>query len=406
MNPGTLRASTIAAAMSAVMPALLACAVLPAALLGQEVIRISSTPTCPKCRIELEHVVTFGGSPEDSVDVGRFLRRNSRGEYLTRNPWAPHEVAVFSATGKLLKLFGRTGEGPGDYGRVDFLEIGRGDTLHVFDLRLRRRTLLAPGSRSVGRIAPLPVLPYLEEESLILGPQAYVLLPDGRYIVNAERGDSALHLVGVDGELVRSFGVGYREEELPPPPSKRHLSVLQRGEAAALRRVDVIYRQLAAGGEGRIWAAYRNRYEIELWDTAGVRLRRLVRETEWFKPWRSDDWRARARRHIPREREGSGTDAPPPSPYPPMFLGLQQDDEGRIWTLLIGGNPLGAPQGNDTTGPIVEVLDPRAGRLVVSVRVGQGVEEFVGTRLVAARETRASDGARIVKVFRMVLVEA
>ena len=33
MNPGTVRASTIAAAMSGVMPALLACAVVPAALM-------------------------------------------------------------------------------------------------------------------------------------------------------------------------------------------------------------------------------------------------------------------------------------------------------------------------------------------------------------------------------------
>ena len=199
---------------------------------------------------------------------------------------------------------------------------------------------------------------------MVGGPRAHVLLPDGRYVVNGERGDSALHPVGVDGELVRSFGVGYGEEELPPPPSKRHLSVLEPGSAADLRRVDVIDRKLAAAGEGRIWAAHRNRYEIELWDTAGHRLRRLARGTEWFQPWRSDDWAARETRHILRGRERPGQDATP-RPYPPMLWGLQQDEEGRIWTLVWGGNAPGAPQGSDTTGPTMRnngrVLDPSRG---------------------------------------------
>ena len=396
-----------ALAMRGVMPALLACAGLPAALMGQEVIRISSTPTCAKCRIELEHVVTLGGSPDDSVDVGFLLRRNSRGEYFTRNRWAPHQVAVFSPAGKLLKLFGRRGEGPGDFGRVEFLEIGRGDTVNVFDIFLRRQTLLAPGSWSVGRIAPLPVRPLIESVGEMLWPHTYVLLPDGRYVVNAEKGDSALHLVGVDGELVRSFGVGYREDDLPTPPSKRLLSVLEPNEAPGLRRVDVIHRQLTGAGEGRIWAAYRNRYEIELWDTAGHRLRRLAREADWFKPWRSDEVEATQMRHMFRERERPGPDAPSP-PTPPSFLGLQQDDEGRIWTLLSvtalrAGS--GAPREEGARDAIIEVLDPEAGRLVASVRVEHEMESIVGPGLVAVRESGPPHGVEIVKVFRMVLVE-
>ena len=397
----------LAVAMNAVTPAPLAWALVPAALIGQEVIRIPSTPSCPKCRIELEHVVTLGGSPEDSVDVGWLLRGNSRGDYFARVLGAPYEVAVFSATGKLLKVFGRRGEGPGDYRYIEFLEMGRGDTLHVFDFPLRRQTLLAPGSWSVGRIAPLPILPFIETVGEVLWPHPYVLLPDGRYVVNAQKGDSALHLVGVDGELVRSFGVGYREEDLPPPPSKRHLSVLGPGQAANVRRVDVVHRQLASAGEGRIWAAYRNRYEIELWDTAGRRLRRLARETDWFEPWRSDEVDAGRRRHIFRERERPGPDAPPP-PYPPTFLGLEQDDRGRIWTVIsVAPNPAGTgpPRGEHARDAIVEVLEPRAGRLLASVRVERKVEWIVGPGLVGVRETSGPYGLPTVKVFRMVLVE-
>ena len=51
---------SLAVAMSAIMPVPLAWVVVPAALMGQELVRIPSTPTCPKCRIELEHVVTLG----------------------------------------------------------------------------------------------------------------------------------------------------------------------------------------------------------------------------------------------------------------------------------------------------------------------------------------------------------
>ena len=379
-------------------------------------IRISSTPTCPKCRIELEHVVTFGGPEDsvtvgsqlrntDSVTVGSQLRNTARGEYVTRSHWAPYQVAVFSATGKLLALRGRLGEGPGDYHGVEFIEVGRGDTLHVFDVNLRRQTLLAPGSWTVARTAPTPVFALLGTH--ILGRNPYVLFPDGRYVVNAERGDSALHLVGVEGDLVRSFGVGYGEEDLPPPPSRRHLSVLAPFETPELRRVDVIHRQLAAAGEGRIWAAYVGRYEIELWDTAGHRLRRLAREADWFKPWRGDEVAAKRRRHILRERERRGPDSPPP-PYPPTFSALEQDDRGRIWTV-ISVEPwpakTGAPREEDERHAIIEVLDPRVGRLLTSIRVPHMVENIVAPGLVAVRETRPSDGVHTVKVFRLVLLE-
>ena len=360
------------------------------ALQGQEVVRISSTPTCPTCRIEVRQVATIG-SPEDSVSVNRQLRRNGRGEYVGVSRWTPYAVAVFDSSGELVGLHGRAGRGPGDYARIEFVEVGPGDTVHVFDLVQRRRTLLEPVSWKPARVAPLPILPQVGTIALTWG--AHVLLPDGRYVVNAEKGDSALHLVGKDGELVRSFGAGCCREELPPPPSRGDLSVLDPYRVQELQRLDAIDRQLAAAGSGRVWAAYWNRYEVELWDTAGRRLRRVVREAEWFKAWRWDAQEAAATRR-------------PSIVHPPEFRALQQDDSGRVWTIVsvAPDDEGGGREGAAVRHTVIEVLDPSAGRLIAAVRVEAPVMDFVGPGLVAVRETGAYD-VPIVKVLSVSLRE-
>ena len=381
-----------------VLIALAAVALVARTLPGQEVVRISSTPACPTCRIELKHVVTLGGSPGDSVDVGWPVRRNSRGEYVTTSRWTPWQVAVFSASGKLSALRGRRGDGPGDYRGIDCLEIGPGDTVHVVDIFLRRRTLLAPGTLQMARMAPLPILPQVGAVALV--SNSHLFFADGRYVVNGQRGDSALHLVSAEGELMRSFGTGYGEEDQPPPPSRRDLSVLQPHSIEADRRLDVIKRLLGDGGEGRVWAAYGNRYEVELWDTAGRRLRRLARDAEWFRPWRSDEIQARDMRHLLLERERGNLRAPG-LPLPPNVFALQGDGQGRLWTLV--SVPPEEPGGDRIT--IIEVLDPVAGRLVASLRVTMSGVTFVAPGLVRVREKRASDDVEVVKIFSVELVE-
>ena len=166
--------------------------------------------------------------------------------------------------------------------------------------------------------------------------------------------------------------------------------------------MDVIARQIAAAPEGRVWAAYWNRYEIELWDTAGHRLRRLARDAEWYEPYRSDEFMATNRRHLLRERE-RGDPRAPGLPLPPFMAALQQDDRGRLWVLVWVPPLSGGPEGGRHT--MVEILDPGAGRLVASARLPMQVSGFVGPGLVTVGETRESDGVEVVRVFRLALIE-
>ena len=162
----------------------------------------------------------------------------------------------------------------------------------------------------------------------------------------------------------------------------------------------MIWRQLAAGGGGRVWAAYQNRYEVELWDTAGRRLRRLARDAEWFDIYRSDEFSARNRRHLLRERE-RGNRLAPSLQYPPRVTALEQDGRGRLWTLV----SVAPEKPEDRRNTIVEVIDPAAGRIVASRRFPMAVAGFAAPGLVTVRERREEDDVEIVKIFRLKLVE-
>ena len=94
-------------------------------------------------------------SSGDSVDVGvQPVRRTSRGAYVARSRWVHYQVLVYDAAGDLSAIKGRYGEGPGDHpGSVNHLEVGPGDTAHLFHNDRRKRSLLAPGSWNVARSA-------------------------------------------------------------------------------------------------------------------------------------------------------------------------------------------------------------------------------------------------------------
>lgn len=59
------------------------------------------------------------------------------------------ELREYDARGQLLRTIGRTGAGPGEYRSIDALVAIPGDSLAIYDARLRRITLFGPSRRVV-----------------------------------------------------------------------------------------------------------------------------------------------------------------------------------------------------------------------------------------------------------------
>ena len=65
-------------------------------------------------------------------------------------------IGIFDAKGRLLRTVGRTGSGPGEFRGIVSILLGPGDSVHVIDENLRRRTVFDPGLLRTARTASVP----------------------------------------------------------------------------------------------------------------------------------------------------------------------------------------------------------------------------------------------------------
>jgi hypothetical protein len=333
----------------------------PGVLLCQEAdeVVVRDPPSCPECEIRLEHVVTLG----DREGPGRVmsnsvLARDSKGNYYVAHGdggGGAATVWVFDTAGTFLRTFGRRGDGPGEYRAIGRMVFLPGDTLEVYDSGLRRKTVLAP-DLSVTGTNRFEVASY----------NGGVFLGDGRVVVNdhrttPEQAGYPLQLVDRSGEIVRSLGAIKPE--------------YRSNEPWAVRKV------LAPGPDGgSVWSIGRTSYLIELWDTTGARVQALRRDADWFEPWVLDaPW---------------GPDQPPPKP---MVGEVKADADGRLWVHvlvaaenwrdgLINRQGMGwEPDVNRTFDPVLEIIDPKTGQLLMSRRfTDRDFVGFVGDDMIAS----------------------
>lgn len=274
---------------------------------------------------------------------------------------ADSEFTIFSPLGGS-RTVGHYGAGPGEYKWVRWIE-SRGEELHVIDPLQARVTVLDHGFFRVLREARYPAGRYA------LGGAAVV--HDSLYVVNAllfssDRAGYVLHSFGSDGELGHSF------DEV----TEAHAPGTSETEMGVIRVL------LSAETDGRLWAANRNRYQLELWDaTTGHRVDRLVRKADWFPS------------------HGRELPIDPDQPPPPTIVDLQRDAGGRLWVMMnmpsdewaehLAPRPRGAhpeldayvlrDDGVDAFDTVVEVVDVASARIVASSRLrGTSLLAFVG----------------------------
>ena len=303
---------------------------------------VPSAPTCTACSIRLDLVSTLGGAG-DAVDITTSSVVVRRGDGYAVAPVGDRtQLAFYGRSGALERVAGRQGQGPGEFNNIRSLAVLPGQTVVVLDQRI---TLLPAG-------AAAPVVSRALPAGISAG--RLIALADGRLVVNNYRpGRQPICLFGTDLTLIRCFG---------------DAAAPTRDGPAGLERL------IVPGDRGTIWAGTQQyRYAIERYDTGGHLIARIERDAAWFPASRPED-----------DPVGSIRQSRPL----PRLSGLWVDRGGRIWTAVLVPDQhwhatAPAPRAGREGRPapmvpvsewgqyfdtIVEVIDPVAGRVVVSQR--------------------------------------
>ena len=298
---------------------------------------------CPAgdCRIELEHITRITDADEPGILPPEtvWLQETEAGTFVSAS-LDETQIAEFGPDGRLAGVIGRAGEGPGEFGVVVTPIPGPGDTLFAPDLRQWRITVFGP-DRSLAGTFPMPFRPDL-------------VMPDGSFLVAEQvwRGEMSgypIHVVDREGRVVRSFGTDQPQQYRPDLD-------------------DALTRNVAPGRDGTVWAMAPARYILERWDpSTGEQLQSTRIRSDWFReslePYTDETVRP-----------------------PPLVDGLWEDEDGLVWTIVQdadvdwepppGANehrPFDEHEYNRTYDCVIEVVDPRSGRVLASRRFDEAL---------------------------------
>ena len=286
-------------------------------------------------QIELEHIARItdvdepGILPTDMV----WLQETEAGTFVSAS-LDMTQITEFGPDGRLARVFGRAGRGPGEFNRLLTLIPGPGDTLFAPDMGTGRVTIFGPDRAVVGTFPMPSLLPDL-------------VMPDGAILVASQIGRREtigypMHVVDREGRVVRSFGTNQPQYR----PDLEH----------------ILTRKVALSQDGMVWAMAPARYLLERWDpSTGEQLQSIQIRSDWF------------------HESIKPTDL---AVYPPSRVeGLWEDEDGLVWTIVRdadvdwkpppGANehlPFDLREYNQLFDWVIEVVDPRSGRVLASRR--------------------------------------
>lgn len=316
---------------------------------------------CADCELTATLVVELGtlDGPGALGAPARIARRRN-GQWVVTDYQEPSRLRFFGPDGEWIRTIGRSGQGPGEYDLALWVSPTVHDSLRVADIGQSRITTLTPALAAIrtqfmGR--PFSEIVFLED-----GTGRYVISSRARL---ATGGDSPVHLVSLDGAVVRSYG------------SEPALSDRRPGLES--------WRNIAVGSEGTLWTAKVTSYQLERWSLqSGEREQLLERTADWFPP---------------QSAYGGGLMDPDQEPAPGL-LDIDVDSSGRVWT----GSHVGAENWRaafeDGAGfyggrvervhdlsryydTIIEVISPNDSRVVGRTRLDGALLNFVGDGVVA-----------------------
>lgn len=113
--------------------------------MAQPVVTIRGSIACPSCRLEVTRLHALG-APDDPSSPSWFqvgVARDVRGHYYVAPMSDVSTFAAYDSTGRLVRVIGRQGRGPGEYGFIMRAKRWTGDSLVVLDEGNRRLGILS-----------------------------------------------------------------------------------------------------------------------------------------------------------------------------------------------------------------------------------------------------------------------
>jgi hypothetical protein len=101
------------------------------------------------------------------------------GRIAVMNDGVP-DLRFYDSTGTYLGTTGRAGDGPGEFRRIASIQLGRGDSIFLYDAQLRRVNRIAPDGTFLSSV---PVL----ASGGKMGLQPLARLPDGSWVAIAQK---------------------------------------------------------------------------------------------------------------------------------------------------------------------------------------------------------------------------
>lgn len=255
------------------------------------------------------------------------------------------ELRFYSAHGRWLRTVGRKGGGPGEYQGIQLLRRLHGDSLLVWDARLRRITVLAPDGTyvrddQIGAVGGMAtsVVAALEDGRLVTATTARIPHESSSYLRDTLV--FALRPAAADTPRVPLARLRAREIQLELHGSTRVTGI-------SIQLLPFSRDAHAAAGAGRIYLAESDRYEIRSFsaDGAPAAILRVPGEpapvTDALLDSLADYWRVQAA----EEAAARGQAAPKRTPAQyredirhltrvptlPALSALLVDDEGNLW---------------------------------------------------------------------------
>jgi hypothetical protein len=278
-----------------------------AAVAAQGPIRLDQP--CRECSVEERTLAIIGGSDTNfTLGAASRIARLSSGRWVAGPLLERGKIVLLDSAGRFVRLLGRPGQGPEDFGSINGLIAGKADTLFVWD-RSNSRVAIYDGSMKLVRTVQLSVG----------AANGFALLPSGGLLFSSVTAPPRFHVVDRAGRLTGSFG---SEVILETGPNA--------GQHDAGNEKLVIDTRYAAVSPrtGTVWAARMNRMDLSEWDTRGQHLRRIILEPDWFAPWT-----------VSAKVDPSWTFTSPAGTTSPLTQGVQVDDEGRVWVYVLVTDP-------------------------------------------------------------------